>query len=63
MRESGFSLEHYWKLVNEANEDSEDWVPYSTPEAVQVFVFSDPLYDAERHWVEVAKTDWWQTSR
>jgi len=55
MRESRFSLEDYWRFVNEANADNEDWVPYSTPEAVRVFVFSDPLYDAEKHWVEVAE--------
>lgn len=53
MRESGFFLADYWRFLNEANEDNEDWVPYSTPEAVQVFVFSDPFYDAERRWVEI----------
>jgi len=53
MRDSRLSLEEYWRFLNEANEDNEDWVPYSRPEGVQVFVFSDPLYDVDRHWVEV----------
>lgn len=57
MRESSVSLEAYWRFVNEANEDNEDWVPYPTAEAVQVFIFSDPWYDPEKHWVEVADDD------
>ena len=52
MNKSGFSLEEYWRFLNEANEDNEDWIPHSTPKSVQIFVFSDPLYNPEKHWVE-----------
>jgi len=41
----------YLEFINASNRDNDDWVPFDSIESLKTFLFSNPNYDAERHFL------------